>query len=696
MARKKTNGDSPTPPPWERPDHVEEELGDRQALVKAHFIGRDVPESNVTYTEDQGNDKTIFDRVGALPAPYDPGVMVKLFEHSNALRQNVDAYVVNIDGNGHRFEPVIDLESDDAMDQVADAIFLERLIEGDAEADLKGIKEDGDDPTTLDLPSDAEVEARIEEMTHAMRLEKAKLEAFFQFCCVDESFISLRKKTRQDKEVMGNGYWEILRNGEGEPAQFTYVPGFTVRLMPLDKKLVQVVQKVKRAPLSFEEMQVSKRFRGFVQVFEGRKVFYKEFGDPRVMSALTGETYKDEAALEKAESADGKKKVVIATEMLHFGIHSPRSPYGVPRWIGVLLAVLGSRQAEEVNFLYFENKSVPPMAVLVSGGRLAGDSVKKIESFVENRMKGRANFHKILVIEAEGSGGALDPSAANAGRIKIEIVPLTGSQQSDALFQNYDERNMDKVGMAFRLPRLLRGDIRDFNRATAEAALEFAETQVFAPEREDFDWTMNRKVLAELGIRFWTFASNSPTTRNPIDLAEIIAKLVRESILTPEEARELAKGIFNRDFKKIEDMWARIPPELLKAGIIPESEGGTGLAMPPAPAPGAPAAPGEEPPVDPAQEPAPDDVAAQKEAGEKVPGQGKKLERQRLGKRYGDAARKQGLQKLAKDLVDLRAVLLQEEQKEHASKFAKAAVIESERETITIPAAEFASWVADK
>ena len=30
--------------------------------------------------------------------------------------------------------------------------------------------------------------------------------------------------------------------------------------------------------------------------------------------------------------------------------------------------------------------------------------------------------------------------------MKIELRPLTNAQQSDALFQNYDERNMDKVG----------------------------------------------------------------------------------------------------------------------------------------------------------------------------------------------------------------------------------------------------------
>ena len=57
-------------------------------------------------------------------------------------------------------------------------------------------------------------------------------------------------------------------------------------------------------------------------------------------------------------------------------------------------SVLGSRQAEEVNFLYFENKSVPPLALLVSGGRLSAQSIPRIESFIENHIRGKRNFHK--------------------------------------------------------------------------------------------------------------------------------------------------------------------------------------------------------------------------------------------------------------------------------------------------------------
>jgi capsid portal protein len=99
---------------------------------------------------------------------------------------------------------------------------------------------------------------------------------------------------------------------------------------------------------------------------------------------------------------------------------------------------------------------------------------------------------------------------------------------------------MDKVGMGFRLPRLLRGDIRDFNRASAEAALDFAEAQVFAPERNDFDFAMNRHILPALGIRYWHSKSNGPRLSDSQSWGEMIAKLTLAGVLTPEDARALA------------------------------------------------------------------------------------------------------------------------------------------------------------
>jgi PBSX family phage portal protein len=359
---------------------------------------------------------------GAIAPPYDPDTLCALLENSNSLRQNIDAYVTNIDAFGHRFEPVIDLDADDADQRIANSIFIERLK----------TKEDPrrrDEPAVRALnpmPTPEEIAKRKGEVAEAMRMERSRLENFFDFCCVDISFVTLRRRTRQDIEVLGNGYWEVLRNGAGEIVQFVYIPGFTVRLLPLDPALVEVDAKIKISELTFDTVKVRRRFRRYVQVFEAQTVFFKEFGDPRIISRVHGTVFSSVEALLAVDPDDGP-----ATEVLHFKLHNPRSAYGTPRWIGNLLAVLGSRQAEEVNFLYFENKSVPPLAVLVSGGRLSAQSIPRIENFIENHIRGKRNFHKILILEAAAAGAG---GIEHTGRLKIELRPLTAAQHSDALF----------------------------------------------------------------------------------------------------------------------------------------------------------------------------------------------------------------------------------------------------------------------
>jgi PBSX family phage portal protein len=506
-------------------------------ILKAHVVGATVQDPA---SRPAGEDTAAaFTSAGALIPPYDPETLCLLVEHSNSLRQNVDAYATNIDGNGYRFDAIIDFEAEDAREKVRDAIALERLATGATEP-----------------PSAEDISARLAKLRRDALLERAKLEAFFDFACFDHSFVDLRRRTRQDLEVTGNAYWEVLRDNRGELARLVYVPSYTVRLLPLDREPVEVVEQVRVSPVTFDTMSARRRLRRYVQVQTTECIYFKSFGDPRVISRSTGRVFPDVAALKAAKPDDGP-----ASELLHFAIHSPRSPYGVPRWVGTLLSVLGSRQMEEVNFLYFENKSVPPMALLVSGGRISEASVPRIERFIEENLKGKANFHKILILEADGAG------TGDGGRAKIELRPLTDAQQHDALFQVYDERNIDKVGSSFRLPRLLRGESKDFNRATAESALRFAEDQVFQPERDEFDFLMNRKLLADMGVRFWKFRSQAPLTRDPERMTEMVERMVRVGVLTPEEGRLLAGDIFNREFRKLGDDWTKRPITLTLAGV---------------------------------------------------------------------------------------------------------------------------------
>lgn len=637
------------------------ELGDRIALIKAHIVGRErvqVAESNAMPWTDAEQREQVFAGMGVITPPYDPETLAILFENSSSLRQNVDAYVTNIDAFGHRFEPVIDLDASDADLRITNALIVERQKK-------KADPRFRDDPAVQalpDTPTPEEVAAKKAEVTEQMRFERSRLETFFEFCNVDLSFVTLRRRTRQDIEVMGNGYWEVLRDGTGQIVQFVYLPGFTMRLLPLELALVDVEVNLKISEIAFDTMKVRRRFRRYVQVFEQQVVYFKEFGDPRVLSRKTGRFFATLDELLAGDETDGP-----ATEVLHFKLHNARSAYGTPRWIGNLLAVLGSRQAEEVNFLYFENKSVPPLALLVSGGRLSAQSIPRIESYIENNIKGKRNFHKILVLEAEPAGGS---NFDHTGRMKIELRPLTNAQQTDALFQNYDERNHDKVGQSFRLPRLLRGDIRDFNRSTGDAALSFAEMQVFQPEREEFDFIVNRKLLADMSIRFWRFRSNSPVTRDPAAMADIVRGLVNANILTPEEGRMLASDVFNREFKKISASWVKQPVPLTLAGIPPAPEPESTLVEP-------------EVQKDAQGDLGTGDMAAG--GGRLAPAQGVPRARRRRGQPFdlvGEATR----------LIAIRDALRTAEAGAAARDFQATKRAELEREVITVPAGELASW----
>lgn len=525
----------------------------RVPVIKARVIGPDKaskPESQAI----QVGDQKIWEATGSLAPPYDPLYLCLLPEHSSALRQNIDAYMTNIDGFGHRFEPIIDLEADDADEQIRNAM-IEQKHHQQAEGDDKA--------SAAVVPSDEEVEARKAQLREEMKRERSRLERFFAFCCADQSFISLRRETRQDRETLGYAFWEILRNPLGEIVEFVGMPAYTVRLRRLCEESVEVEERIRTSALSVDTRTVPRRFRTYVQSHEGVTVYFKEFGDPRVISARRGTAFKTIAELKRNDENDRP-----ANELLYFEIPSPRTSYGIPRWIGAALAVEGGRMAEEVNHSYFDNKTVPPLIITVAGGHLTEDTVTELKATLENEIAGKGNFHKILVLEAEPIGA---DGPENAGRMRIDVKPLTTAQQSDALFLKYDERNADKVGNAFRLPRLLRGDVRDFNKGTALASLLFAEKQVFQPERDDFDFTMDRKILADMGIRFWRFVSNGPVERDPETFTTMILNLTKAGVLTPEEAREMAAEILRRDLKIIDEDWVKQPLQLvlarLQAGI---------------------------------------------------------------------------------------------------------------------------------
>lgn len=510
--------------------------------VKSYVVdfsgGADAPTAKPSSYEVENG----FSLAQALVPPVDPTQLAIIARLSSSVMPCIRAVATNVDGFGYQLEQVIDLEKADAASLIRDALVKDRMSQGDATP-----------------PTDADVEACRLVLERGQLEEKMLLERFFEYVCPSKSFDELRMEMRIEEQGAGNAYWECQRSEAGEPAYLDRVEQHSVRLRRVEPAFVKVPTKQRRSPLAYEERDVPRRFRSFVQLQQGMPtVFFKEYGDPRVMSSRTGNYYESVEDMFAHES-----NAVAATEMIHWRVFDTLGPYGLPTWYPAQFAVLGTLYSERLNHNIINKNNIPPMAIFINGGKLSPDGVKKLEDHIKASIAGPESWHKILILEAESSGGQ------GGARCKIELHPLMAAQQKDQMFQEMEANNFDKVKMQWRLPDLLVGKSQEVNRAQADAAIQTVEQQVFQPLRGAFDAWVNRFLFPELGIVHWRFKTNSPVAKDPSLQTELGTAWVKAGTLTPNEGRVIAGEVFNREYEPITEPWANVPQPLALAGIMP-------------------------------------------------------------------------------------------------------------------------------
>lgn len=486
-----------------------------------------------------------------LAPPWDLEGLSRLARASSALRPCIAAYSVMGPGFGHTLKPVLDVTSPGAADRVKKAMIADRLL-------LAGEP----DAAPYAEPSEAEVEALRAQIEREMVVEEAKLQRFLAHCGIDRSLTQLRKERVQESENTGNAFWEVLRrndgpNGslDGTPSYFKPVASTTVRLRQIDREPVQWKRRERASLLRFEEVEVPWCFRSYVQRVHGMDTtYFRQFGDLRPRGARTGRVF---ASMDELR-ASGEP---LATELAHFQVFDSHStPYGIPRWISSEYSVGGIQEAERVNYFYFDGRAIPPGILAVSGGRLKEGAAQTIEKILTDRAAGRAAHYSMLVIEATASGS--DASA----RCRIEWIPLTDGSEKDGRFLEYQRQEAVKVQQQFRLLDIVVGRSQEVNKAQAEAAIGFTEQMVIQPMREDEDAWWNR-LFVDLGIKWWTFKTNSAVASDPEQQMRLIAMAVKEAgTMTIDEGRDLTGEVFNRRLDPSGQPYGKLPMALALAG----------------------------------------------------------------------------------------------------------------------------------
>ena len=378
-----------------------------------------------------------------------------------------------------------------------------------------------------DLKDTAEYEkefSRLEDIVELLTFECDTKETF-------ENLIEMR-------ETYGIAYLEVVRNGAGEVVEIELVED----VPSVEKSVCQSAPAECEYFYKGQKVLHKKRFRKYRQQVNGKTIYFKEFGDSRFMDMETGEY---------GENIPYKKR---ANEI--FEIKLGTKPYGQVRWIGQCINIDGSRRAENLNNNYFENGRHTPLAVLIKGGTLTNESFNKLQDYM-NDIKGEKGQHAFLLLEAESDNG-VDFGDENKG-VDIEIKDLAGILQHDELFQDYLNNSRKKVQSAFRLPDLYVGYTTDFNRATAQTAMEVTEKQVFQTERQSLAWLINNKLLNEYGFEHVEVFFKEPNITNPDDLYKLLQVCMNAGGLTPNKAKEVAYNALGEVSDDYEGDWGNVP-----------------------------------------------------------------------------------------------------------------------------------------
>lgn len=379
------------------------------------------------------------------------------------------------------------------------------------------------------------------EETPEMAAEFTRAEEIIELLNIEQDTKEVFEDVVEARETYGISYLEVIRNIANEVVQIDFIketPSIR-KTKPLEPYIPTVYYH------HGQQIERKKRYCKYKQEIGGETVYFREFGDPRIMDRRDGKYLKGGETLDLAYQANEILEFAIGTE-----------PYGEVRWIGQVLGVDGSRKAEGLNNNYFDNGRHTPLMIMIEGGTLTDESFDKLQQYM-NDIKGEAGQHAFIILETESTDGRTDFDQSE--KPKVEIKDLANILQKDELFQDYLDNNRRKVQSSFQLPDLYVGYTTDFNRATAQTAQEVTEEQVFQPERKSLAWAINNRLLNGYQFKYVECYFLEPDISNPDDLYKLLTVCNNAGGLTPNKAKQIIYEAYGETAEDYPEEWGDVP-----------------------------------------------------------------------------------------------------------------------------------------
>lgn len=458
---------------------------------------------------------------GVVEPPYRLHTLAMMPEISDTLFKCVDAMATNIALQGWKLEP----------------------------------PEDNPHPGAPDDPLLAEIDA-----------ERKRIKRFLRYVSKDMTLDQVRYRQRRDLEATGNAYLEIIRTGD-EIVRIEHLPSYTMRIGVRSKEHVDIVRWERNLETgAWESTTIPHRPRRYIQEQDSVRVWFKEFGDRRIMNCETGQ-FDDATPLNKR-----------ATEVIHTGLYmNGRSPYGIPRWISAAQQAVGRSEAAEKNLAAITSNGIARAMLMMYGAGTPEELESDIRRISELwlAMQRRDNIADLLIVP-------MAPKEVDAmigekpTQPRGELVKLNDLQQQDAMFGKYSEASeMDIIG-TFRLPPIAVGKSADYTRSTAETAKRVAQEQVYGPQAKQDDRMFNDLIFPEMGFVWWEFKTAEAPSSDESVAGAVVTALTESAGITPRMARQLAERFLGIKSGGAENPWDDLPAGMVNKwvtqGLIPPPE----------------------------------------------------------------------------------------------------------------------------
>lgn len=211
-------------------------------------------------------------------------------------------------------------------------------------------------------------------------------------------------------------------------------------------------------------------------------------------------------------------------EMVQIKFRDPEnSYYGRPRFLGAVADHLLVQKTTDWNIDFFDNNTIPPIAVIVKGAELQDDALQYV---VQNlaRHAGRENAHKTLVIEVEEG-------------TDVEFEKLNSERLDEGSFIKLRDQSGDRIFAVLRVPVSRCYPAKATSAQSLQEANRIFLSGVVAPLQRWLAAIFNRLFREHMGITDWVIGFNTMEAEDLASRATIWTQLLTKGVLSINEVR---------------------------------------------------------------------------------------------------------------------------------------------------------------